>query len=217
KNQPRDNLGDCVDCRMCVQVCPTGIDIRNGTQLECVNCTACIDACNSVMDRVGLPRGLIRYSSYNSIAEGTGFRLTPRIIGYSAVLILLLTTLVTLLLFRAPIESTILRTPGVLYQVTDDGYVRNLYNFIVVNKTMYPQEVFVRLKDLPGNTTLVTGKRVTVPPAKLAESAFFVDIPRSHIRAVKTPIEIEVYTTDSPEPVEIVKTAFMGPAPEGRP
>ncbi len=217
KNQPRDNLGDCVDCRMCVQVCPTGIDIRNGTQLECVNCTACIDACNSVMDRVGLPRGLIRYSSYNSIAEGTGFRLTPRIIGYSAVLILLLTTLVTLLLFRAPIESTILRTPGVLYQVTDDGYVRNLYNFIVVNKTMYPQEVFVRLKDLPGNTTLVTGKRVTVPPAKLAESAFFVGIPRSHIRAVKTPIEIEVYTTDSPEPVEIVKTAFMGPAPEGRP
>jgi cytochrome c oxidase accessory protein FixG len=127
--------GDCVECGQCEAVCPTGIDIRNGTQLECVNCTACIDACNRTMRKVGLPEGLIRYSSESAIASGSRFKITGRIVIYSVILAVLTALLVTLPVIRRPIETTILRTPGVLHQETEGDMIRNLYSVKVVNKT----------------------------------------------------------------------------------
>ncbi len=130
-----EKKGDCIDCKLCVHVCPTGIDIRNGTQLECVNCTACIDACNEVMVKIHKPKGLIRYSSYNAINEGKTKLLNLRVAGYSMVLIALLSLLVYFISTRQDIEMTVLKAPGTLYSKTDDGQITNLYNIEFINKT----------------------------------------------------------------------------------
>ncbi len=203
------HLGDCVDCTMCVQVCPTGIDIRDGTQLECVNCTACIDACDAVMDKVGRARGLIRYSSYNGILKGEKLRLTPRIVGYSTVLMVLLSLVVYLLSTRVPIETTILRTPGTLYQMTENGEIQNLYNIQVANKTWEDKRITLRLKNPRGGISIVSGPEIAARGDGLAKSAFFVRIPRSQLSARKTMIEIEVWMDD--QILETIETVFFGP------
>jgi len=210
RNEPRDDAGHCVDCHQCVVVCPTGIDIRNGTQLECVNCTACIDACNIVMDKVGYPRGLIRYASHNAIAEGDTRILTPRVIGYTAVLTLIVGVLVFLFIARADVETTILRAPGTLYQMQDDGDVRNLFTISVVNKTRESLPIELRLLSHEGEISIVGSSDVVAEPTSLAETAFFIELPESALSGVKTPITIGVFSDG--RLLEEVDTGFMGPA-----
>ncbi len=209
RNQPTGELGDCVDCKMCVQVCPTGIDIRNGTQLECVNCTACIDACDAVMDKVKRPRGLIRYSSYNGILEGQKLKLTPRIVGYSIILVILLSAVTYLLSHRVPVEATILRTPGTLFQETAQGEIQNLYNIQVANKTWKNEEITLRLKNVTGKIVIISGQKLQVPQDGLAESAFFVRIPKDKINEQKTLLEIEVLANG--KVIDVLKTTFFAP------
>ena len=124
KNEDRaaTGKGDCIDCMQCVHVCPTGIDIRNGTQLECVNCTACIDECDDMMEAVGLPKGLIRYASEDNIEKKSPFKFTARMKGYSAVLFILVGILIGMLFLRNDVEATILRLPGQLYQHKEGGH-----------------------------------------------------------------------------------------------
>jgi cytochrome c oxidase accessory protein FixG len=147
KAQPRDarraqGLGDCIDCGACVDVCPTGIDIRNGLQMECVHCTACIDACDYVMDKLEFPRGLIRYASQSGINEGRPFRFEPRMALYCAILLLLGGLLSFLLLSRTDIQATaLLRTPGQLYTTLPGGSVQNVFLTKIRNKTHAPQPV----------------------------------------------------------------------------
>jgi len=145
KNREEDHLGDCIDCKLCVNVCPTGIDIRNGTQLECVNCTACIDACDSIMDQVDRPRGLIRFDSMEGIKNNVKLKFTPRVIGYTTVLLVLLTTLTVLFAQRKDLDINILRTPGMLFQKQPDNKISNMYNLKVSNKTFteMPLEQYV--------------------------------------------------------------------------
>jgi len=128
--------GDCVDCFQCVDVCPTGIDIRNGTQLECINCTACIDACNNIMDKVGFEKNLIKYASYNQIKEKKPFRFTARIAGYTGVLIILIGLLTILLVNRKDINVNILRTPGMFFQEMPENKIANIYDVKIYNKTL---------------------------------------------------------------------------------
>lgn len=137
--------GDCIDCGSCVVVCPSGIDIRNGIQLECVQCTACIDACNKMMDAVGKPRGLIRYTSYNSIKNGKNSLFKFRTAGYLAVWLLVLSIFTGLLLTRERIETVLLRQPGMLAQKLPDGLIGNMYSLKVFNKTFEPQKTGIRL------------------------------------------------------------------------
>jgi len=210
KDGERNSLGDCVDCTLCVQVCPTGIDIRNGTQLECVNCTACIDACNGVMEKLEFPKGLIRFASLNGILNGEKLKVTPRIVLY----IVLFTGLIFLLLFlmtnRTQVEATILRTPGVLYQEIDDGILQNLYNVKIINKTFEKFPVSLKLlKPEEGEIYMVTGSELYVEEEALAESAFFVKIPREKVVSQKMPVTIGVYR--SGELIEKVNTTFLGP------
>ena len=209
KNAERTG-GDCIDCHQCVVVCPTGIDIRNGTQLECINCTACIDACDNVMDKVGFPRGLIRYASYNAIAAGSKKIFTTRVIAYTAVLAVIIGVLVFLFVSRSEVETTILRAPGTLYLEPEAGTIRNLFTMKVVNKTK--EELPIRLELIAPEGTLeyVGGKAATVEPASLAESAFFIDIAADRLTGIKTPIRIGVYSGD--RLLEEVSTGFMGPA-----
>ncbi|HNJ65313.1 MAG TPA: cytochrome c oxidase accessory protein CcoG [Turneriella sp.] len=144
-NAGSNPYGDCIDCGSCVVVCPSGIDIRNGIQLECVQCTACIDACDKMMDAVGKPRGLIRYTSYNNVKDGKNSLFKFRTAGYLAVWLLVLSIFTGLLLTREQIETVLLRQPGMLAQRLPDGFVGNMYSLKVFNKTFESQKTDIRL------------------------------------------------------------------------
>ena len=208
KNEER-KFGDCIDCHACVHVCPTGIDIRNGTQLECVNCTACIDACDDVMDKVGLNKGLIRYASENSIAQKEKFKITTRVIGYSAVLLILLTTLITLLALRTDVESTILRTPGQMFQKVDGDKISNLYNIQLVNKTFHDLPIEVKLNNIKGELKFVGPEPSLLKQDAVLEGVFFVVLPKSDIVKIKTPITISIVSNG--QILDEIKTNFLGP------
>ncbi len=135
RNREEKGLGDCVDCKMCVEVCPTGIDIRDGLQLECINCTQCIDACDAVMKRIGKPIGLIRYSAESTL-QGKPFRfIRPRLVIYCSILVLLAATFLTLLVNRKPFDVTLLRGLGRPYVVLEGGQVENLIRMQLVNRS----------------------------------------------------------------------------------
>ncbi len=202
-------IGDCIDCKLCVQVCPTGIDIRNGTQLECINCTACIDVCDAVMDKVDRPRGLIRYDSYNTIAEGKKRRFTPRMAAYSIVLLLLVGLEIFLISYRSSVETLILRTPGMLYQKVDENHLSNLYNYEVVNKTNREyQKIEFKLIEHDGEIKLI-GKEPNLGKSGQASGSFFIVLEKDDLQGQKNPIYVEVYADG--ELIEKVKTNFMGP------
>jgi len=208
RGESLDSRGHCIDCEACVRVCPTGIDICNGTQLECINCTACIDACNRVMERMKLPTGLIRYSSERAIKEGRGFRLTGRIAIYSIVLVILLSVMSILMLSRTEVEATILRATGQLYQETDDGTIRNLYSIKLVNKTDRDIRIDLQLKSPAGSITPVGGDMM-IPAGELLEAAFFVDINKAQLFTASTLIRIDVVSNTTV--LDEITTTFMGP------
>lgn len=203
------DAGDCIDCKQCVHVCPTGIDIRHGTQLECVNCTACIDACDKIMDRVGRSRGLIRYASYNTVESGSRLRLTPRMIAYTGVLIFIGGLFLYTIISRSAVETTILRTPGMLFQELDNGNLRNLYSIKIVNKSN--EEIPIELKIAePGYAEItMVGGEVILPAGDVIETAMFVDIPQEKIKSMKTSLRIDI--RNGLDILETVKTSFMGP------
>ncbi|HMQ74538.1 MAG TPA: cytochrome c oxidase accessory protein CcoG [Flavobacteriales bacterium] len=210
KGEDRGSVGkgDCIDCKACVHVCPTGIDIRNGTQLECVNCTACIDACDHMMGSVGLPKGLIRYASEAEIADRKPFRWTTRMKAYSAVLTVLIGVILTLIVLRSDVETTVLRTPGMLYQTRPDGRISNLYNYKVVNKTSRDMPIRFVLENVEGSIELV-GKEIELQPAALAQGSLFIILDPSTMSGMKTKVNIGVYTDD--RLLEDVSTTFVGP------
>ena len=201
-------LGDCVACQQCVTVCPTGIDIRNGTQMECVHCTACMDACDAVMTKVGHPAGLIRYASLNGIERGEHLQFTPRLAGYCLVLTALAALLAVMLFTRSDVEATVLRAPGSLFQQMPDGHFSNLYTLRVVNKTSRELPVELRLEN-PAGSLRVMGGSLTLPPQKLLENSLLVELDAGAMRSGTTPLVIGVYTGG--RKLQTLKTAFVGP------
>ncbi len=208
KNETRAK-GDCIDCEQCVKVCPTGIDIRNGTQLECINCTACIDVCDHMMESVGLQKGLIRFDSENGIANKQKLKITVRMIVYSGVLILLLGILVTLLLSRTDTETSILRTPGMLYQEQPNNCVSNLYNIKLINKTHKELPVILKIESDSGQIKMVGKDMINVGKENVASSEFFVILNRNQIKTRKTKLKIGIYSEG--KKIETVETNFLGP------
>lgn len=210
KNESRSEAGkgDCIDCHQCVNVCPAGIDIRHGTQLECINCTACMDACDFMMKHVGLKEGLIRMDSEEGVAKGKPFRFTARVVGYSIVLFILLGFIFTMLLFRSAIETSMLRTPGTLYQSLPDHKFSNLYTIKMINKTN--KEIEVEVKVLSGHATLqLIGKKLVVPAQGMVQTAAFIILEEKDIHKTKTAIDLGVYA-DGKE-LETFNTTFIGP------
>lgn len=208
KNQER-HAGDCIDCLQCVQVCPTGIDIRNGAQqLECINCTACIDACNNIMDMIGKPQDLIKYATEENIAEGKNWRFTGRMKSYTVILVLLLAGFVALLVTRNNVDATILRTPGMLYQKKAGNQISNLYNISIINKTTEQMPITLKLIEPKGNIKMVKNSLV-LPEQGLAEGVFFAEIPAANLSGTSTDIQIRVYANG--KLISTEKTRFLGP------
>ncbi len=212
KNEDRAQVGkgDCIDCFQCVHVCPTNIDIRNGTQLECVNCTACIDACDHMMESVNLPKGLIRYASEDNIEKKSKFKFTPRLKGYTAVLVILTGVLVGMLFLRNDVEARILRLPGQLYEHKENNIISNVYTFKLVNKTSEEiEDVRFELLSHNGSIKLVSHDSFTVPQQGLSEGTLFVEINGSALSGDKDRVEIGVYSGD--KLIETTTAAFLGP------
>ncbi len=211
KNAPvAEGHGDCVDCKLCVQVCPTGIDIRNGIQLECVNCTACIDACDTVMEKIDKPKGLIRYGSVKTVQEKLPFKFTNRAKAYSLILLALIGLEAYLLWSRSPVETTLLRVPGQLYQETGKGTLTNLYQVQMVNKTHEDKWVTLILDEPKGILRTIDGKtKFLIPSAGRAEVVFFIEIPEKDIKTRKTPIQVSIKENEML--LETHKSNFVGP------
>ena len=211
KNEPQDTKGDCIDCKMCVHVCPTGIDIRNGTQLECVNCTACMDACDDIMVRMNRPKGLIRYASYNSIKDGMKKLFTTRVAGYIVVLAVLLSAIVFMVSTRSPIEATVMRVPGMLYQKEDNGNISNLYNIQFVNKTYGDVKIKMNIEGIENASIKRVGNEdLLIPAGSSEDGVFFIELPPQSLEGMKTKIRISLMADG--EEIQSVKTNFLGPA-----
>ncbi|SFU33341.1 cytochrome c oxidase accessory protein FixG [Pustulibacterium marinum] len=212
KNEDRKALGfgDCIDCNQCVTVCPTGIDIRNGTQLECVNCTACIDECNTIMEKVNLPKGLIRYASEDEISKKEKFKFTARMKGYSTVLGILTAVLIGLLFLRNDVEATVLRLPGQLYQHVDEETISNVFTYKIINKTTEEiGHVTFQLMGKDGVIKLVSKDEITVPKQGLAEGTLFIELDEAFLDGDKTKLQLGVYSEG--KLIETCTTNFMGP------
>ncbi|WPR70978.1 cytochrome c oxidase accessory protein CcoG [Flavobacterium sp. NG2] len=211
KNENREETGkgDCIDCKQCVNVCPTGIDIRNGTQLECVNCTACIDECDTIMESVGLPKGLIRYASEDEIEKKAPFKFTTRMKGYTAILTILVGILLGLLFLRNDVEATILRLPGQLFQHKGEN-ISNVYTFKIINKTHNDfNDIHFELKDIKGKLNIVGKSEFKVPKQGMSSGTLFIEINQYLLESDKTKLLIEVFEGD--KKVETTTTTFLSP------
>ena len=210
KNENREEIGngDCIDCKQCVQVCPTGIDIRNGTQLECVNCTACIDACDSMMDKVGFDRGLIRYASEDEIEKKEKFKFNARLISYTAVLTILFGILVTMLFLRTDVEATVLRLPGQTFQSTATT-VKNIYTITLINKTTKDiNNIDIKLLSKKGNVIMVGGK-LSIKKQGLKDGTLFIEIKKSDLKSSKEKLKLGIFSNG--KLIETTTTNFTGP------
>lgn len=201
--------GDCIDCKQCVHVCPTGIDIRNGTQLECINCTACIDECDLIMESIHLPKGLIRYASEDEIEKKSKFKFTTRMKGYSAVLLILVGILIGLLFLRNEVQTTILRLPGQLYEHKGDA-ISNVFTFKIINKTNEDfNDIHFKLQGIKGTIKVVGKQDFIVKKQAMNSGTLFVQINEYVLENDKTKLKIEVYNGN--KKIETTTTSFLSP------
>ncbi|MEE9437523.1 MAG: 4Fe-4S dicluster domain-containing protein [Saprospiraceae bacterium] len=207
---PPPPKGDCIDCGLCVQVCPTGIDIRHGVQLECINCTACMDACDEVMVKIKKPTGLVRIDSHNGILEKRNSLWNTRVAAYSLVLVALIGLESFLFISRSSVETLFLRTPGMLYQDNKDGFISNLYNYQLINKTDQEIPITFESDDLEGIEFEVIGHKDPITKKNgITEGAVFIKIPKSNLKGRKTKLHIKVLSNG--ELIDEANTTFLGP------
>ena len=213
KNQDREaeGYGDCIDCKQCVQVCPTGIDIRNGTQLECINCTACMDACDAIMDSIGKPKGLIRYASKVSIEEGHSKIFTPRVKFYTVILTILLGVFVTLFAKRPAVELKVMRQRGLVYTELPNGQIRNYYNTTLINKSnrAFNKLYLGLIGDKEGKIIMTGDEDLNLAKEEIKQFMIYVDYPKEKVRGEKK-IVFGIYTKDG-KLLDKFKTVYIAP------
>jgi cytochrome c oxidase accessory protein FixG len=210
KNEDRvaAGKGDCIDCNHCVHVCPTGIDIRNGTQMECTNCTACIDACDEMMLAVGLPKNLIGYKSIDSIEQKTGFQWTRRVKAYSILLISLLVVLITLLLTRKDFETEIMRQRGSTYTITSDGLITNIFDLNILNKTHDNFTLALKCNE-PGVKIEPVNKKIILKSGQQLEERILIKA--ANRKFTDGVLEIKIQVFGNGRLIETKKTKIIGP------
>jgi len=209
ENRALTGKGDCIDCKQCVNVCPMGIDIRNGTQLECTNCTACIDECDTIMLNVGLPKGLIRYATEDEIVKKEPFRFTNRMKGYTAVLFILTGIFIGMLFLRNEVEASVLRLPGQLFQHKGDR-ISNVYTYKIVNKTVKDfNDIHFELIKQDGTIQNVGNQHFKVRNQGISQGTLFIEIQEVKLQSEKTKLKIGVF--DGKKLLETTTTNFLGP------
>lgn len=201
--------GDCINCRQCIAVCPTGIDIRNGSQLECIHCASCIDECNIVMKKIGKPLNLIRYDSFQGIESGRRSLLNARSIAYSTVLFLLMILLAYSVGSRNTLDVTIWRTPGTLYQQLDNETLSNIYQVMFLNKGTEQMELTPKLLNQPTGELSIAGDKVILPPNGKVKEALIIKMKKSALTGSETSLSIGLYSGG--ELKETIKTNFLAP------
>ncbi|AJQ46780.1 MULTISPECIES: cytochrome c oxidase accessory protein CcoG [Pseudomonas] len=202
-------LGDCIDCTLCVQVCPTGIDIRDGLQMACIGCAACIDACDGVMDKMGYARGLIGYKSEHSLQGGTTHWLRPRLLGYVAALGVMIAALVVALQMRPMVSLDVIKDRG-LFRENAQGQIENIYLLKVINKTERTQHYALRLLDadgftLQGNTVLV------IPAGEMSELPVSVAMLAERPTSSSQTLSFEISERDDPAIRSVAQSRFVAP------
>lgn len=210
KNEERraNGKGDCIDCNQCVHVCPTGIDIRNGTQLECINCTACIDECDTMMESVGLKKGLIRFVSETGIKTGKRFEWTRRVKAYTLLLLILLSLVTTLLVTRKDFQTSIFRQRGTTYQTNNTGYISNIFEINLTNKTRKDYWIKLKLNDTIGQIEQVV-ERMKLSKETHLKERFIVKYP---FHAMKNGMKkVKIIVLGNGNEIQRVKVKFIGP------
>ena len=208
KNKENPYLGDCIDCHQCVNVCPTGIDIRNGTQLECIGCTACIDACDGIMDKINKPRGLVRYASVENIEQKKKFKFDLRMIAYSSMLAIITTVISVLLITREPIKINVLRVSGTTFQTQPDGKISNLYQVKFSSRIFHDFTPELRLIQPKGKLEII-GSAPVVKGGEVTQLTMLILLDQKQIHGLKEPVKIGVY--NGGKKLTEVKTTFFGP------
>jgi cytochrome c oxidase accessory protein FixG len=204
------NLGDCVDCELCVQVCPTGIDIRDGLQYECIGCALCIDACNSIMDKMDYPRQLIRYTSENQLAGSDTHWLRPRVIGYTLVLMVMVGVFTYNVLSRIPVELTVIRDRTELFTTTQDGQIENIYTLHLMNMDRERHEFEVTVNGVEG-AVIIGQHRHQLEGGKAGSLTLRVRVNPSVLDRPSTRIDFNVEAIDSPSLRAVAESRFMQP------
>lgn len=213
KNEDRKaaGKGDCIDCEQCVVVCPTGIDIRNGQQLECINCTACIDACNDVMNKVGLPKGLIRYATEDEIEQGKPFKFTNRMKAYTVVLFLLIAFSTSLVFRRAAVEGKFIKPAGMSY-TEENNTISNLFVYTLLNKTNENKVIHFKVIEPENGKVDVIGEsgKILMKRDTQTKGTVRISFPKSQITSQKQTLKIGIYD-ESDKLIDKYEIFFEGP------
>ena len=199
--------GDCIDCGRCRHVCPTGIDIRNGIQMECVNCTACMDACDEIMTKISKPKGLIRYTSQSSVETGSRYRVTNRVKAYVAVWLVLMMSFGYLFARRPMTDILILRQPGTLMQTTSSGNRINFYVMNVVNKNTFDLPLTVQCTSHPDAVITILGDLASVSRVSERSVRFILALPKEAVSAGDLPVEFTV--SSNGRPIHTITSRFL--------
>ena len=202
-------LGDCIDCQLCVQVCPTGIDIRDGLQMECIGCAACIDACDSIMDKMNYARGLIRYTSERELQGGKTHLLRPRLIGYVAVLVVMIGALALALVERPMVSLDVTKDRG-LFRENAQGQIENIYTLKVINKTQQRQDYHLTLVD--GEGFELQGKtELSLAPGEIVDVPVSVAMTSERPASSSQTLSFKIADSDEPEIYSVAKSRFVAP------
>jgi len=214
KGQDADAKGDCIDCNLCVSVCPTGVDIRGGNQIGCINCGVCIDACDDIMEKVGREKGLIRFMSHNELEHGTTTNnrfLRPRPMFYMLITLVTFAGIMYTLLFKSDIDMNVNHERSPTYTLMSDRSIQNVFHAIILNKTESAADFTLSATGIDGITTNYDGKTLKLTSGQAKKITIRIKIPQKNLSSERQPIILKLQSTEDPELSKTYESMFFGP------